>query len=182
MEKNVFYNNMKSRRGFSLLELLLVLGVIAVLVVAAFIVYPKVQVSQRIQTEIRNILTIQNGIRELYISQANSSDNMVRTEAVIAAKIFPEDMLNNHFKFPTNLFGGRVSVGKSFAFFEIQYEQVPEHDCVKIITGIYNNFERIDINNTTVKYPTNDRVLDVETITKECDSGKRNKINFMFII
>ena len=36
-------NKRKSKKGFSLLELLLVLGIIAALVVAAFIVYPKVQ-------------------------------------------------------------------------------------------------------------------------------------------
>ncbi len=41
----------KSKKGFSLLELLLVLGIIAALVVAAFIVYPKVQASQRAQAE-----------------------------------------------------------------------------------------------------------------------------------
>ena len=40
-------NKRKSKKGFSLLELLLVLGIIAALVVAAFIVYPKVQASQR---------------------------------------------------------------------------------------------------------------------------------------
>ncbi len=41
-------NKRKSKKGFSLLELLLVLGIIAALVVAAFIVYPKVQASQRV--------------------------------------------------------------------------------------------------------------------------------------
>lgn len=46
-------NKRKSKKGFSLLELLLVLGIIAALVVAAFIVYPKVQASQRAQAESR---------------------------------------------------------------------------------------------------------------------------------
>ncbi len=45
MKKIVLIKNRKSKKGFSLLELLLVLGIIAALVVAAFIVYPKVQVS-----------------------------------------------------------------------------------------------------------------------------------------
>ncbi|ENH5449800.1 prepilin-type N-terminal cleavage/methylation domain-containing protein, partial [Klebsiella pneumoniae] len=42
MKKTVLIKNKKSKKGFSLLELLLVLGIIAALVVAAFIVYPKV--------------------------------------------------------------------------------------------------------------------------------------------
>lgn len=53
----------KSKKGFSLLELLLVLGIIAALVVAAFIVYPKVQASQRAQAESNNIATIQAGVK-----------------------------------------------------------------------------------------------------------------------
>ncbi|EOZ4665291.1 prepilin-type N-terminal cleavage/methylation domain-containing protein, partial [Enterobacter asburiae] len=51
MKKTVLIKNIKSKKGFSLLELLLVLGIIAALVVAAFIVYPKVQASQRSQAE-----------------------------------------------------------------------------------------------------------------------------------
>ena len=47
MKNTVLIKNIKSKKGFSLLELLLVLGIIAALVVAAFIVYPKVQASQR---------------------------------------------------------------------------------------------------------------------------------------
>ncbi|MED5727507.1 type II secretion system protein [Enterobacter hormaechei] len=38
----------KSKKGFSLLEILLVLGAIAALIVAAFMIFPKVQASQRI--------------------------------------------------------------------------------------------------------------------------------------
>lgn len=44
-----------NKKGFSLLELLLVLGIIAALIVAAFIVYPKVQDSNRATTEAKNI-------------------------------------------------------------------------------------------------------------------------------
>lgn len=41
----------KSKRGFSLLESILVMGVIAALVVVAFIAYPKVQAFQRAEAE-----------------------------------------------------------------------------------------------------------------------------------
>ncbi|EGD5057419.1 prepilin-type N-terminal cleavage/methylation domain-containing protein, partial [Escherichia coli] len=51
MKNTVLIKKIKSKKGFSLLELLLVLGIIAALVVAAFIVYPKVQASQRAQAE-----------------------------------------------------------------------------------------------------------------------------------
>jgi prepilin-type N-terminal cleavage/methylation domain-containing protein len=71
MKKTVLIKNIKSKKGFSLLELLLVLGIIAALVVAAFIVYPKVQASQRAQAESNNIATIQAGVKALYTSASS---------------------------------------------------------------------------------------------------------------
>ena len=76
MKKTVLIKNKKSKKGFSLLELLLVLGIIAALVVAAFIVYPKVQASQRAQAESNNIATIQAGVKALYTS-ASSYDKLI---------------------------------------------------------------------------------------------------------
>lgn len=35
------------KKGFSLLELMLVLGIIAALIVSAFIIYPKAQLAQK---------------------------------------------------------------------------------------------------------------------------------------
>lgn len=69
---NIFYKDKKGK-GFSLLELLLVLGVIAALIVGAFIVYPKVRNSQSIDAEAKNIATIRSGILALYASQATIS-------------------------------------------------------------------------------------------------------------
>ncbi|EBY0373033.1 prepilin-type N-terminal cleavage/methylation domain-containing protein [Salmonella enterica subsp. enterica serovar Toulon] len=100
----------KSKKGFSLLELLLVLGIIAALVVAAFIVYPKVQASQRAQAESNNIATIQAGVKALYTS-ASSFTGLTNTVAV-QAKIFPDNMLSgtgNTAK-PINAFKGNVTL------------------------------------------------------------------------
>lgn len=60
--------NKQIKKGISLLELVLVLGIISALVVAAFIVYPKVQASQRAQAERNNIATILAGVKSLYTS------------------------------------------------------------------------------------------------------------------
>ena len=92
MKKTVLIKNKKSKKGFSLLELLLVLGIIAALVVAAFIVYPKVQASQRAQAESNNIATIQAGVKALFTS-ASSFTGLTNSVAV-QAKIFPDNMLS----------------------------------------------------------------------------------------
>ena len=43
----------KRKKGFSLLELLLVFGVIAAIIVAVFMVYPKVSSGQKIDSDIK---------------------------------------------------------------------------------------------------------------------------------
>ena len=82
--------NRKSKKGFSLLELLLVMGIIAALIVAAFIVYPKVQASQRSQAESNNIATIQAGVKSLYSSTSNYTG--LTTSVAIQSKIFPDNI------------------------------------------------------------------------------------------
>ncbi|UQY51077.1 type 4 pilus major pilin [Salmonella enterica] len=107
----------KSKKGFSLLELLLVLGIIAALVVEAFIVYPKVQASQRAQAESNNIATIQAGVKALYTS-ASSFTGLTNTVAV-QAKIFPDNMLSgtgNAAK-PINAFKGNVTLAAAGNFY-----------------------------------------------------------------
>ena len=100
----------RKEKGFSLLELLLVLGVIAALIVGAFIVYPKVRNSQAIDAEAKNIATIRSGILALYASQATISGGLNNSIA-IQAQIFPDNMLiknGNTVSKVVNSFGGDV--------------------------------------------------------------------------
>ncbi|MBN3146279.1 prepilin-type N-terminal cleavage/methylation domain-containing protein [Pectobacterium brasiliense] len=84
--------NRKYRKGFSLLELLLVLGIVAGLVVSAFIVYPKVQAAQRVEMESKNIAAIQAGVKALYASAPDYSG--LNNTVALNASIFPDSMLS----------------------------------------------------------------------------------------
>lgn len=83
----------KSKKGFSLLEILLVLGAIAALIVAAFMIFPKVQASQRIDRESRNLTAIQAGVKSLYGGRAKISS--INTDSFIASKNAPENMIQD---------------------------------------------------------------------------------------
>lgn len=180
-------NKRKSKKGFSLLELLLVLGIIAALVVAAFIVYPKVQASQRAQAESNNIATIQAGVKALYTS-ASSFTGLTNSVAV-QAKIFPDNMLSGSGTSakPVNAFKGNVTLaaaatGASAAAgstFTITYSNVPAAECVKITTAAAGNFYIATVGTKIVK-PA-DGTLDVAATAAACNSATNNTLVFTSI-
>ncbi|NNQ95496.1 type IV pilin [Escherichia coli] len=187
MKKTVLIKNKKSKKGFSLLVLLLVLGIIAALVVAAFIVYPKVQASQRAQAESNNIATIQAGVKALYTSA--SSFTGLNNSVAVQAKIFPDNMLSGSGSAakPINAFKGNVVVasadtGPSAATgssFTITYENVPAAECTKIITAAAGNFYIAQVGSATVKEAGG--TLNVAATAAACSDANSNKLVFTSI-
>ncbi|EIM6472355.1 prepilin-type N-terminal cleavage/methylation domain-containing protein, partial [Salmonella enterica] len=58
-------------KAFSLLEMMLVLAVAAVLVIGVFMIYPKVSSSQKIDSDMKLLSTINGGIKGIFASKAN---------------------------------------------------------------------------------------------------------------
>ena len=187
MKKTVLIKNIKSKKGFSLLELLLVLGIIAALVVAAFIVYPKVQASQRSQAESNNIVTIQAGVKALYTSA--SSFTGLNNSVAVQAKIFPDNMLSGsgNSATPINAFKGAVTLGvantgpssAAGSSFTITYDNVPAAECTKIMTATAGNFYIAQVGSTTVK-PAGG-TLDVAATAGACSDANSNTLIFTSI-
>lgn len=176
-----------SKKGFSLLELLLVLGIVAALVVAAFIVYPKVQASQRAQAESNNIATIQAGVKALYTSASSFSG--LSTTVAVHAKIFPDNMLSGSGSAakPINAFKGNVtlapaSTGPSSvagSSFTITYNNVPASECAKIVTAAAGNFYIATVGTKIVKAAGG--MLDVAATATACSDATNNTLVFTSI-
>lgn len=134
------------KNGFSLLELMLVLGVIAALIIAAFMIYPKVSNSLKVSTEERNILTIKTVVVQTY-----------------AGKAYYDNALNNSAFFktilPTNIsqwgsiyqLSGQLSQEAGiYQGFSIVIDSIPKDSCIKLASDLQNNFTRIAVNGTYV--------------------------------
>ncbi|EHR8838647.1 type IV pilin [Escherichia coli] len=159
---------------------------IAALVVAAFIVYPKVQASQRAQAESNNIATIQAGVKALYTSA--SSFTGLTNNVAVQAKIFPDNMLSGSGTAakPINAFKGNVTLaatatGPSSAAgssFTITYDNVPAAECVKIATAA-GNFYITTVGTKVVKAAGG--TLDVAATAAACNNATSNTLVFTSI-
>lgn len=180
----------KKEKGFSLLELLLVLGIIAALIVAAFIVYPKVKSSQSVDAEAKNIATIRSGILALYAAQANITGNVTNSVA-INANIFPDNMLVKSGGTVTdvlNSFGGKVTLSTTnWASFNkivvnIKYDNVPKDICVKLVTAVGPTMEIVAVGSYWAKNEMASVSYSVSNTADVCDkmASPSDTITFSF--
>lgn len=172
------------QKGFSLIEMLLVLGVLAVLLIAAFVVYPKVRDASIVNTEVSNIRAIQAATRNLYINKGFYTG--LDVNVANQARIFPESM--NGGKYTTNTpikssWGGEVilwprpnvltptgNTGFHYTF-GISYQYVPPSICPSLISGIAGDARSIIVasNNADEIEVLTKNGLDIEKVTSACN-------------
>lgn len=153
--KSVSFNRNTSK-GFSLIELLLVLGVLAILLVAAFVVYPQVRDRNQANTEVSNLTTIKAGINNLYAAKGGNYTDLARGVAN-QARVFPASMNNGTYTAAqaiTSSWGGDVNVEENTAAqgsyaahrtFRVTYSAVPNGVCLPLVSGAAGNFTSIQI-------------------------------------
>lgn len=173
--------------GFSLIELLLVLGVLAILLVAAFVVYPQVRDRSQAQTEAENIRAIQSSVRSLFAMKGGNYEGLGRGRSVndrgIAnqARIFPVRMNDGDYSQDAvirSTWGGEVYVWRnpdvvtprgSFPWgytFGILYQDVPPGVCIQLLPSLVGGFHSVKINSIEVSTASGE--LDAEALGRAC--------------
>lgn len=169
-------NRKLKNKGFSLLEILLVLAVAATFVIGAFLLLPKVFSGQKAQSEANHIGVIASGIKGLYTGVPYYTG--ITTANIVNAKIFPDDMIpDSTSTTPLNSWKGLVTIaasnespsGATGSSFTITYPSVPAEDCVRVVAYIGTNYYIIRVNGTTVKDPEN--LLNAATLASTCKAG-----------
>lgn len=147
----------RNQGGFSLVEILLVLGIIAILAIAAFIIFPQVQAANRANAEQANVTTITAGIKNLY--GATRDYGTATTAIVNQARIFPASMNGGDFSAAaainsswdgavtvigaSDILGAAPSATAADRFFTITYAAMPSEVCSRLVPGLVQNFEAI---------------------------------------
>lgn len=172
-------------KGFTLTEILLVLVIAAAIVISAFIIYPKVQSSQKVNVEIANLSALTSGIRHLYAGQANYSN--ISATIVLNAGIVPNNMLPTNPGLKGHLYNswnGEVLIwpatkpgSTTGSLFYLLYTGVPKKECIDLLTRVAGNdtYFFIIVNSKTLVGP-NDK-FSVQKVIDYCNLEK-NSINF----
>lgn len=148
----IIKSSLRSQKAFSLIEMLLVLGVLSVLLIAAFVVYPRVRTAQQVTTEVENIALIHAGINKMYMHNGNNYKDLT-LDAAKKAKIFPDNMVSAA-GVVTNSWGGTVVLGpsanpysgmSSYRTYVLRYRNVPADACVALVSQTASYFTAIGV-------------------------------------
>ncbi len=174
-------NKKKAARGFTLIEILLVVGFIALAGIGIYVVYNKVQTGNAANTEARNLDTLRAGVKNLYGGTVNYGT--VSETVLLQGRVVPDNMRDAAGTAIINSFGGTVKVtpttfggGAANNAFVILYPKVPLDVCAKFVTVGGNGFNKVEIGGiggTAVKdtSKTTGNVIDVAGTATACNSG-----------
>ncbi len=154
-----FSLNRTTKKGFSLLEVILVLAVIAGAAVAVFMAYESAKPSSDAANEDANLTTLTTnlkatlGISGNYTGLANATG--------VQLKVFPSDMVSG-----ATVAGawGTVAISAEAGTdpgvsspctvanrcFMVTYSNVPQAACAKFVTGVASYFNAVNIGTTNV--------------------------------
>lgn len=186
----------KRKKGYSLLELLLVLGIVASLVVSAFIIYPKIKYAEYVSRESKNIGVILSSVYSLYNGKPTYT-GLSTTQLVRPALIFPDDMIveSDSISWGRSKWSGYVTVdsnnvsptGRADSSFTIAYSDVPSEVCTKLISAVQGHFYNIYVSNTIgigsknigTLVKNKGEALDMDLTAKTCQNFERNQVVFL---
>ena len=168
-------NLRKKNKGFTLVEILLVVGFIALASIGIYAVYNKVTTTSKANQENTNLQTIRAGIKQLFGNQTNFTG---LTETVVRnARISPQDM-HTGTNTLTNAFGGAVTIAPivsgttlgSAPGFSITTSNIPGDVCVKLASGAGSSFDRVSVGATEIKAVGTNTQVNPVTVTTACDA------------
>jgi type II secretory pathway pseudopilin PulG len=192
MKTFIKFKSTTKKKGFTLIEILLVVGFIALAGIGVYVVYDKVETANIVNKEYRNIQTLNAGIKNLYRGVNNYSGLFPRI--VILGQVVPEEMillgtagrvpattyrLQNSFSSPMTLEAASYNGGTDNAYLIIT--DVPKKVCAKMATTMSHSFNKVEVDTTTVKdTAANQRNVNVSAAAAACEASAQENVSLKF--
>lgn len=182
MQKNdrKFNDQRRNQRGFSLLELLLVVGVGALLLLAGIATYRLVTQENAANEALEVIYTVTAGMHKLFAGQQGGYGNASLLPTLINANAFPASVhvTAGGVYHPM---GQAMDVVGFDSYFEIQLYAISPGDCIKLGQGFQpgteDNFLYLDVGGTVFDATTG---LTVANLTPACSASDPIDVFFAF--
>lgn len=171
----------KKEKGFTLVEILLVVGFIALASIGIYAVYNKIATNHKANETVTQINTIVSGIRTLYASQQRFLS--LSNDVVIKGRIAPLNMISDGTlidKFGNEVLVYATSYGGGLAnVITIEMNDVPSDACVKIAPVLKDSVDSISVNNDGfVKLMGYG--LNITRLTTRCGASDGAQMRFYF--
>lgn len=140
MKRNMI-NQTSRQQGATLLEITMVIGVVALIAVAAVLAYNGMTESRRIQSATGNLGNIVSCVRNVFGAQGNYAG--ANNEVIISAKCLGEEWYSGsnviHHPWDDDAVDVAAAGGSAARTFTVAYEGLPEDVCVKIASTTISN-------------------------------------------
>jgi len=182
----VSVSNKRLRKGFSLIEAAIVLGIVGLVIGGIWVAASAVQTNLRESTASQGVLQIVQNVRNLYYGQSLTATADIDADLVSAGAI-PGDLLQG--TNPRNPWNGAIDidiVGASFDQFSVAFPSVPRDSCVELISRNTNLSTGIGLVSIAVDDGTPTTILAAAmpitptTAVTTCGNASSNTITWTF--
>ncbi len=130
---------MKSKSGFNLIEIAIVLAVIGLVIGGIYIAASAVNENFKQEKLQKQVLTIVNNVRTIYSDNRASAITTPSYAQLQILQIFPSDMPGDGVGF-TNIYGGRTTLNfLGGVNFYVVLGTIPAQACIRLLVSMYGN-------------------------------------------
>jgi type II secretory pathway pseudopilin PulG len=143
----------KKNKGFTLIETMLYVGIVAVMMISIFKVYSKLSTNAKVSTMTSYMKVIDNNITGAYTTALNFGT--ISNVSVIASGMIPHELVSGT-SIIGDMFGGQTTVAPAVVAgnpaYSLTLSQIPNEACTKIATGDFASMvQEVAVNGATVK-------------------------------
>lgn len=158
----------RSPSGFSLVELLIVIGVISILIAGVFVFYPKVRLNKEVNLQVDNISFVVSTANDFFSGRETTG---LDRDSAITAQLATDEQLTSPW--------GSISLAPVAGNqdWSMTYADVPSEACILLLSRVQNINRQITVGTTVVKSST--VAFEIGPMSEACNAADLVDITFI---